>query len=129
MKIEVRSSNLPISDALRAHVARRLDFAIRRFAARVEEVVVRLVDVNGPKGGPDKRCRIIARLTPERSVVVEATDADAYMAVTQAAIRLDERVSRAITRRRPRPLAVRRTGARRSRVRAALVSAGPASEA
>ncbi|HVJ89587.1 MAG TPA: HPF/RaiA family ribosome-associated protein [Labilithrix sp.] len=99
---ELRSSNVPISLALRDHVTRRVDFAIRRFAHRVERVVVRITDLNGPKGGLDKRCRIVARLSPARSVVVEATDADAYVAVSQAAIRLDERVSRALARCRQR---------------------------
>ncbi len=113
--IEVRSSNVSVSVALREHISRRLDFAVRRFAHRIERIMVRLVDVNGPKGGPDKRCRILARLTTERTVVVEATEADAYAAVSQAAIRLDERVARALAhaRRRSRPVAERRI-ARRS---------------
>ncbi len=123
MKIELRSSNVPISAALREHALRRLDFALRRFASRVEEVVVRLVDVNGPKGGPDKRCRIVVRFATSGSVLVEATEADAYCAVSQAAMRLDERVARAITRRRPRPLATRRGRARRWRERQPLLDA------
>jgi ribosome-associated translation inhibitor RaiA len=121
LDIELRSSNLPISTALREHVARRIDFALRRFAIRIERIVVRLVDVNGPKGGLDKRCRIVARLSRSRSVVVEAIDADAYVAVSQAAIRLDERVARLVTRRRPRPLATRRPTARRARALALAI--------
>jgi ribosomal subunit interface protein len=112
MMIDLRSSNLPISLALREHIERRLDFAIRRFASRISRVVVRLVDVNGPRGGPDKRCRIIAHLSPTGNVMVEATDADVYAAASQAAIRLDERVARALQRRRPRPLSARHGGAR-----------------
>lgn len=109
--IDLRSPNLPISVALREHVVRRLDFALRRFSHRIERVVVRIVDINGPKGGPDKRCRIVAHLEKAQIVLVEATDSDAYVAVSQAAIRLDERVSRALTRRDPRALARRRIGA------------------
>jgi putative sigma-54 modulation protein len=118
MNIELRSSNLPISEALREHVSRRIDFAVRRFASRIDRIVVRLVDVNGPRGGPDKRCRIIARLSPAGSVIVEATDADVYVAASQAAIRLDERVARALaTRKRPRPASTRRGGTRLTRDR------------
>lgn len=108
MMIDLRSSNLPISEALREHVERRLDFAFRRVARHVSRIVVRLVDVNGPKGGHDKRCRMIAHLPRTGSVVVEATDADIYAAASQAAIRLDERVARALARVRMRPLAMRR---------------------
>ena len=108
--IDLRSSNLDISVALREHVVRRLDFAIRRFAHRIDKVVVRIVDVNGPKGGPDKRCRMVAHYEGPHALLVEATDSDAYVAVSQAAIRLEERVARALTRRSRRALASRRIG-------------------
>jgi putative sigma-54 modulation protein len=117
MRIELRGSNLPISEALHQHVLRRLDFALRRFAGRVEHIVVRLADINGPRGGPDKRCRVVVRLAPVGSVIVEATDADAYVAVSQAALRIDERVSRTLTRRRPRPPEARHRGRRARRER------------
>lgn len=101
MKIDVRGSTVPISYALEEHIRRRLAFALRRFAGKVERVVVRLVDLNGPKGGPDKRCRISAQLmTHGPTVMVEATSADAYLSVSQAAARLDERVARTLARQR-----------------------------
>lgn len=108
--IDLRSTNVAISVALREHVARRLSFALSRFTHRVERVTVRIVDINGPRGGPDKRCRIVVRLRPARSILVEATDSDAYAAVSQAANRLDERVSRDLARERPRTVARRRIG-------------------
>lgn len=108
VSIELRSTNVPISVALREHVTRRLEFVMRRFSQRVRRVVVRIVDVNGPKGGPDKRCRIIARLEPSRSVSVEATDSDAYAAVSQAALRLDERVARVLAKGRARVVPLKR---------------------
>ncbi len=126
--IELRSWNVPLSEAMREHVARRLDFALRRFAHRIERITVRLVDINGPKGGVDKRCRIVVQLSPARKVMVESTDSDAYAAVSQAAIRADETVARAITRRRPRPVATRRGGARLERERALLSEAMDATE-
>ena len=115
MILDLRSSNLSISEALREHIVRRLDFALRRFASRVHRVVVRLVDVNGPRGGLDKRCRIIAHLSPSGSVIVEATDADVYVAASQAAIRLDERIARALERRRRPGSRPKRWSARRLR--------------
>lgn len=118
--IELRSWNIPISDPLREHVERRLDFALRRFAQYVQRITVRLVDINGPKGGPDKRCRIVVELLPAQTLIVEALDSDAYAAVSQAAIRMDEKVARVLTRRRPRPPDARRGGARRARERAYL---------
>lgn len=114
-RLDLRTSQISLSDALREHVERRLEFALRRFGHCIETITVRLVDINGPKGGRDKRCRLVVKLSPARIVMVEATDSDVYAAVTQAAIRADEKVARLVTRRRPRPLAVRRGGARHAR--------------
>lgn len=125
-KVELRSWNVPISEAMREHVERRLDFALRRFAHHVERITVRLVDVNGPKGGVDKRCRIVVQLARAPRVIVEAIDSDAYAAISQASIRADETVARVVTRRRPRPVASRHGGARMARRRALL--AEPAEE-
>jgi len=118
LNIELRSWNVPLSEAMREHVTRRLHFALGRFTHRIERVTVRLVDINGPRGGLDKRCRIVVQLAPARRVVIEAIDSDAYAAVSQAAIRADETVARAVTRRRPRPVASRHGGARLARQRA-----------
>ncbi|MCW5817645.1 MAG: HPF/RaiA family ribosome-associated protein [Labilithrix sp.] len=118
MRIEVRASNVAISEALALHIRRKLELALRRHAVRVEDVVVRLVDQNGPKGGPDKRCTMSAHLSsPVESVLAAATDADAYVAVGHAAARLGARATRAIRRDR-RPSRARRPS-RRARLEAA----------
>jgi ribosome-associated translation inhibitor RaiA len=98
--IELRSSNLPISTAMRDHAERRIASAAGRFATHLGRIIVRIVDVNGPKGGLDTRCRIVAEVSPSRSVIVEATGADAYAAVSQAAARLGERVARTLGKQR-----------------------------
>lgn len=48
-------SNRQRSDALRQYVERRLRFALGRFAHRLDQLQVRLEDVNGPRGGLDQR--------------------------------------------------------------------------
>lgn len=85
------------------HEDRSTWLASRRFADRIDSVVVRLVDLNGPKGGRDKRCRMAARLSISApNIVVEAIDADAYLAVSHAAARLDEQITRVVARSRRR---------------------------
>jgi putative sigma-54 modulation protein len=96
MNLEFRTSNLQSSSPLEAHVVRKLDFALRRFSDRVERVLVRLVDINGPRGGSDKRCRIAASLSGAPSVIVEATHANAYVAITHATARLHTQVARMV---------------------------------
>lgn len=96
MRISIRSSAgwaLPSADVAR----RRLEFALGRFASRVRSLRVRLTDLNGPRGGLDKKCLITARLDrPRRVIVIEDIDADERVAVSRAVERLARAVSRAV---------------------------------
>jgi ribosome-associated translation inhibitor RaiA len=56
---------------------------------------VRLSDVNGPRGGEDKRCHIEVRLRGMPDVVIVDTEADLYVAIDRAT----ERAGRALVRR------------------------------
>ncbi len=99
MKILIRS-RLRASAAVRAYVERRLHFSLGRFSQRVERAMVHLQDVNGPRGGEDKLCRIEVRLRPGGSVFVEESGSAVLAAVAGAAERVGRAVSRAVERRR-----------------------------
>ena len=94
MRMDVLSGNLPNSDAIDSHAQRRLAFALDRFAKRIDHVRVRFADLNGPKGGVDKRCAIECSLGPYGAVVIEETDADLYTAIDRAASRAKVAVRR-----------------------------------
>ena len=98
MELEVRGRHMQVSDALRAHLARRLGFALGRVSDRIGKIQVRLEDINGPKGGIDKRCRIHVAGDRGWLVVVEKYDSDAYAAVDGAADRAGRAVKRALGR-------------------------------
>jgi ribosome-associated translation inhibitor RaiA len=67
-------------------------------AAHVLRLTVRLDDVNGDHGGPDKRCRIVAGLRRHRTVTVEDVGADLYAAVDAAAHKARHAVLREVKR-------------------------------
>jgi putative sigma-54 modulation protein len=98
MELDVRGRHLQVSEALRAHLARRLEFALGRVSHRIGVVQVRLEDLNGPRGGVDKRCRIRVAGDHGWRVVVESADGDAYAAVDLAAGRARRAVERALGR-------------------------------
>lgn len=100
MTISVRGDGLDVSPELGGHVERRLSFALSRFGGRVRAVSVGLADLNGPRGGIDKRCSMQARLAPRGTVRVEDTDSDLPAAIDRAATRLARAVTRALERRR-----------------------------
>ena len=114
MKLEIFGKQLEEHSGLSAHIERRLRFALGRFGARVARVETTLTDLNGPRGGVDKQCRIIASLVPKGEVIVEVRDADIFIAVDRAADRLGRVTARELERRREqaiRPFEVGRISA------------------
>lgn len=94
MDIKIRAQNIEMSEALRHYVERRVGFTLRPFRRTLGGVVVRLSDLNGPRGGVDKRCRITAIQYPAGALLVQATDVDLYAAIDRAAHRLERTIGR-----------------------------------
>jgi len=99
MQLDIRGRNLRLTPALLDHVDRRIRFALGRFAARLSRVAVRLGDVNGPRGGIDKRCWIHLELRG-KALTIEEVDADLYVAIDRASERAGRATERAISRLR-----------------------------
>ena len=102
MRLEIRSQDLEIDPGLRGYIERRLRFVLGRFSIRIARVTVYLADVNGPRGGMDKRCRIVVRLVRAGQVFVEDTDTDVGAVVDRATDRVGQSVRRELERRRER---------------------------
>jgi ribosome-associated translation inhibitor RaiA len=100
MKIQVRFHCLQPSDALRDHATRRINSHLSRFGEEVRSVLLRIRDVNGPKGGPDKQCQVTVRGRRFASVVIEDLSEDAYAAVDVAIERAGRAVGRDLERAR-----------------------------
>jgi hypothetical protein len=96
MRVNVRRLGAIPAAAAEA-AGRRLVFALDRFSRRVRSLYVRLSDVNGPRGGSDKRCTIVIRLDGSRRlIVVDDVDADVMTAIGRGADRAAQAVTRAL---------------------------------
>ena len=100
MLVSICGRDLAAHSYLLEFAERRLQFALGRFGPRVQRVMVYLEDTNGPRGGIDKRCRMVARLTPFRDVVVEGADCELETLIGRTADRLGHSVRRELDRRR-----------------------------
>lgn len=98
MKLELRSRDLPLTPSLRRHCERRIAHALGRFRHKLGHVSVRLFDVNGPRGGEDKCCRILIDVIGGRLIVLEEHDADLWAAIDCAAGRAGHTVARELAR-------------------------------
>lgn len=103
MNVEIRIQHADLADALRSYVERRLQFSLGRFGKRLGRVTVRLKDLNGPRGGADKSCRIGAEIHPSaRQVWLEAVDANLLCAIDRATERIGHTFGRMLHRERDR---------------------------
>ena len=98
MQIDFRAHGFSLTGELRDYSERRLRFALARVAGRVRLITVRFFDINGPRGGIDKRCRVRATLNGLGAVVIEDTEADLYLAIDRAADRIGRTVMRRLAR-------------------------------
>lgn len=100
MNIQIRAVGIPSSEALSEHTERRIAFALSRFSTRLDRILVRFSDLNGPKGGPDKVCQVDLQVKGLGTASVEARDADLYAAVDLAAAKAGRRVAHLLDRQK-----------------------------
>lgn len=105
MKIQIRFRGMEISDALTDYVMRRVHQHLSRFGSRVSDVTVRFTDVNGPKGGADKRCQLTVSGPRLGTVNLTTMHWDLYAGIDLALHRLDQVIGRTVERARE-PLAL-----------------------
>ncbi|HET7371179.1 MAG TPA: HPF/RaiA family ribosome-associated protein [Gammaproteobacteria bacterium] len=90
----------PISQHDRDYIRRKLARKLHKFDEMVERASVRIEDINGPRGGVDKRCRIKVVLSGFPSVVVEERHYSPQAAIDGALDRAERTVWRHVRRRR-----------------------------
>lgn len=62
MRVMIESKSFKLTKALKDYAAKRLNSALTKSQSRLQYVMVRLSDVNGPRGGEDKVCHVHAVL-------------------------------------------------------------------
>lgn len=98
--IHIRAVGATVNQHDRDYIRRKLDRRLQKFDEAVERASVRIEDVNGPRGGVDKLCRIKVVLGGLPSVVVEEKHYSSQAAIDGALDRAERTVWRAVQRRR-----------------------------
>ena len=100
MRLDIRIQKIDLPKELDRYIARRLHFCLGRFEVRIRSITVRIFDINGPRGGADKRCRMAVRLVPSGVIVIEEVHADLFAAIDRAAERAGQTLARRLHRAR-----------------------------
>lgn len=85
MQIHVRGRGMVVPEELMGDVEERLRAAVTKVNPPVRSLLVRIVDDNGPRGGEDKRCVVVARGSASGNTVVSARGVTIMGAVVAAA--------------------------------------------
>ncbi len=100
MRLTIQASGFSLTEALRSHTEQRVATALGWARQHMRQLVVYLSDINGPRGGIDKRCRIQVQLGTGREVIIEDTEADLYLAIKRATERAERAIVRQLQRNR-----------------------------
>lgn len=100
MRIEIHTSKFSLTQSLREHIERRTQFTLSWAHQKLQKITLRLDDINGPKGGTDKSCRIQIPIAGSKSIVIEEIQSDLYVAIDRAFERAGRTLSRKLERQR-----------------------------
>ena len=98
MKYEIVARDFELTDSLCAYIEKCINFTFNGRFDQLKRICVHLSDINGPRGGIDKRCRIQISLPRLKDIVVEDTESNLYVAIDRAVDRAGRTVNRRLTR-------------------------------
>ncbi len=94
MLISVTLRKMALNEQQQDWIERRIQFALGRFVSRIRRVSAIFSDINGARGGVDKKCRLRISLIPNGEVVVDDVDTS----VEAAAANVSEKAARTVAR-------------------------------
>lgn len=100
MKLTIRTRHVELTPELSAELEQCIERAFDRIRPLVTRIDLTIVDINGPKGGPDKQARLRLRGRSLPGIVVEHVGIDTLATVALVAERAEQAVLRKAARRR-----------------------------
>jgi ribosome-associated translation inhibitor RaiA len=104
VSVHLRVLGVELDPDERSRLRRKAALKLRKSAAAIGRVSVRVADANGPRGGVDQVCRINVVLIGLPPVVVEERDSSLEAAIDAALMAAERAVRRSVQRRRMKPI-------------------------
>ena len=98
MKIDIQARNFNLTDSILTYTRERINFLLSSRFDQIQRISVRLSDVNGPKGGIDKRCQVRICLPRLKDIYIDDVQTDLYVAIFRATDRGSRTVNRRLRR-------------------------------
>ncbi len=98
MQLDIQTRGFSLTESLRDYTEKRMKFALHRNDKHILRTCVWLADINGPRGGIDKRCQVELTMAGHSNIVIEDTQADLYFAIDRASERCMRTLARHLER-------------------------------
>ncbi len=102
MRLNLMVKGVDKTPTLDRLVDHKLHYAFDQFGRWVSDVALAIEDLNRPKGGVDKRCRLAVSVPRHRSVIVEGRGTDLMVVVSEVIDRGAQALARLRDRRHSR---------------------------
>lgn len=96
MNIDLQARDFQLSDPLKQQIRQKLKNVLERFGERIRMVRVVLSDINGPKGGSDKRCVIKIDVNNHKTLVIDEVTSNIQESVHRCSRRAKHAISRLV---------------------------------
>jgi hypothetical protein len=96
----IRTVGIELNQDDRAYIRQRLGIKLGKYANLIERVTFRVKDMNGPRGGVDRACRVKVVLSDLPSVVFQSQAASLRDAINGALTGVERAVRRRVQRSR-----------------------------
>jgi ribosome-associated translation inhibitor RaiA len=100
MNIDVQTQGFSLTTAIEQHVRAQIQSQLDKLSDHVVSVDVFLRDINGPRGGLDKKVLMRTRLRSQPMLATEQTRSDLYDAIVAAARQTRRAVKRSVRKRK-----------------------------
>lgn len=100
IQIKTQNKSLEVNTDILDKINKAFNNALDRFHHRIREAEVILSDLNGPRGGIDKRCTVQVRMLPRGILVVRSTGSSLLEAANDACDKLKSVIGKRLTKRR-----------------------------
>lgn len=100
MEMTVQTQGFKLTRSLEQFTQYHIHKTLKCCSENIERVVVRLKDINGPKGGDDKHCSVEIKLAHKPVMIITKTSGDMYQGIRQTTKRAARTAMRQLKRRR-----------------------------
>lgn len=100
MNIDLQARDFELTDSLESQIRQKMKILLDRFDHKIRNTRVVLSDINGPKGGNDKRCTIKIEVHNFKTIVVDEVTDNMYESISRCSQRAKRAVAKLVNKSR-----------------------------